>query len=89
MHIEFSPAKNQANIAKHGMELGRATLFLWESALILADTRKDYGEPRFIARGLIGNRLHVLIFTHRGSALRIISLRKANAKERGSYEKEK
>jgi uncharacterized protein len=52
----------------------------------VADTRPDYGEPRFIALGLIGNRPHVMVFTPRGDMVRIISLRKANAREITRYE---
>ena len=57
------------------------------TAKIWIDTRNDYGEERFIALGTIGERLFSLVFTVRGDALRIISLRKANKREVNSYEK--
>ncbi len=88
MEIEFDAAKNQANIIKHGIGLHLAEDFEWDSAIIHPDERKNYGESRFIALGFISSRLHVVIFTTRNKNLRIISLRKANERERKEYEKE-
>jgi uncharacterized DUF497 family protein len=41
---------------------------------------------RWTALGFIGNRLHVLTYTVRGENIRLISLRKANKREREYYE---
>jgi len=41
-------------VAKHGVFFAAAADFEWESALVRADTRRNYGEPRFTAIGLIG-----------------------------------
>jgi hypothetical protein len=54
----------------------------------LGDTRRDYGETRYIALGHIGDRVHSLVFTPRGDALHVISLRKANRREVRRYETE-
>ena len=48
-------------------------------------SRKSYGESRLCATGLVGTRLFVLMFTLRESAVRIISLRKANQREVRRY----
>ena len=61
--------------------------FEWESAAIRPDRRRDYGEDRYIAFGMMGGRLHALIFTPRDGAVRIVSLRKANPREERDYEK--
>jgi len=45
-------------------------------------------EERFTALGLIGERLQSLVFTVRGNAVRVISLRKANRREELGYEQE-
>lgn len=50
-----------------------------------SDTRKRYTEQRFEATALIGDRLHVMVYCLRGDACRIISLRKANAREVKCY----
>jgi uncharacterized DUF497 family protein len=54
---------------------------------ISRDDRFVYGETRLIARGLINGRLFVCVFTDRGKARRIISLRKANRREIDAYRK--
>jgi len=87
--FEFDPKKDAVNRAKHGVALGRATEFDWSDARIKPDTRRDYGEPRYLATGRIGNRLHVMVFTQRGEVVRVINLRKANARERKRHAQEK
>ena len=84
MEIEFDPIKDEANIEKHGVSLA-AHGFDFDTALISEDDRYDYGEVRLRAVGFVGARLHILIFTARGQALRAISFRKANAREEKEY----
>jgi len=84
--IEFDPAKNAKNILERGISFELAAEFDLATAKIWADTRKDYGEERFIALGYIGERLFSLVFTVRGEVLRVISLRKANSREVKNYE---
>jgi uncharacterized protein len=84
--ISFGPAKNERNIATRGISFERAAAFEWDEALIVEDTRRDYGERRFQALGVIGGRLHVLVFTPRAGKTHIISLRKANQREVRRYE---
>jgi uncharacterized protein len=83
--IEFDGAKNKANLAKHGVDMAAAIDFDFETARTAVDDRQHYGEERFVALGLISQRLHVLVYTMRGETVRVISLRKANAKEREAY----
>jgi uncharacterized DUF497 family protein len=72
MNIDYDPAKNQANMAKHRVSFEEAQRFDWQTAQVVRDTRVDYGETRYIAQGFIGPRLHILIFTLRGGRARII-----------------
>jgi uncharacterized DUF497 family protein len=53
--------------------------------LIWQDTRRDYGEARMIALGLIGTRLYCVVYVDRENVRRVISLRKANNKEKILY----
>jgi uncharacterized protein len=85
VEIEFDLAKDAANQAKHGMSLELANAIDLNAAAIGPDDRHDYGEPRFRAYGLIGGRLHMLVFTMRGAKVRAISLRKANKMEVRHY----
>ena len=75
---EFDAAKQAANAVKHGVWFSATEDFEWETAQIEVDGRKSYGESRLCATGLIGTRLFVLLFMLRESAVRTISLRKAN-----------
>jgi uncharacterized DUF497 family protein len=84
--ISFDAAKNARNIATRGISFEQAADFEWDTALIVADTRKDYGESRFQALGLIAERLHVMVFTPRSGKTHVISLRKANKRKVKRYE---
>ena len=86
--ISFDPAKNERNIASRGISFLVAELFEWDTALIVEDLRKGYGETRFQALGLIAGRLHAMVFTPRAGKVHVISLRKANRREMRRYETE-
>jgi uncharacterized DUF497 family protein len=64
-----------------------ATAFADRNRLILSDTRQVYGEDRFQLMGRIEERLFVVAFTPRDGATRIISARKANAREAARYQR--
>ncbi|WP_323018616.1 BrnT family toxin [Castellaniella sp.] len=87
MEIEYDPAKNVRNIADRGLSFECVRGLDWNKTLVVRDRRKDYTESRFQALGPIQGRLHVVVFTIRGVALRVISLRKANVREVARYEK--
>lgn len=88
MIYEWDEGKREANLRDRGVDFAAAARFDWDTAVIEADARQDYGEPRFIARGLIDGRLYVLVYTRRGATTRVISLRKANAREVKRYAKD-
>ena len=78
---DWDEDKRQANLAKHGVDFAGIWSINWASAKTQPDLRHDYGEQRFMVFGLIGERLYVAIYTPRGVRQRLISLRKANARE--------
>lgn len=86
MDIVFDLTKDELNKINHGISLADTTFFDWDNAFFWLDTRKDYGERRICGLGMIGSRLHSVVFTIREQKTRIISLRKANARERKKYE---
>ena len=88
MQITYDPAKDAINQAKHGMSLAAAASIDWASAVTWADTRMDYQEERMRGLGLIGNRVHVVVYVIRDQTRRVISLRKANHREVMSYANE-
>ncbi len=86
MPISFDPRKNERNIAGRGLSFELVEEFEWDSALVVEDVRRDYGERRFQALGMITGRLHALVFTPRAERVHVISLRKANRREIRLYE---
>ena len=81
----WSERKPADNLHKHGVDFTIVERFQFDTAVITIDDRKDYGEVRYRAFGTIDGRLHVLIFTARGAQTRVISLRRANDRERENY----
>ena len=84
----WDEAKDRRTLEKHGIGFEAVERFDWSEAQVREDTRGGYGERRFVATGLIGGRLHVVVYTERIGAYRIISLRKANPRERKRYERQ-
>ncbi|MGQ0511077.1 MAG: BrnT family toxin [Betaproteobacteria bacterium] len=89
MRISYDPAKNQRNIRDRGLSFESAAEFDFENALYAVDKRRDYGETRYIAVGMLEGRLHVLCFTETPEGIRVISFRKANAREVNRHAKAK
>ena len=85
MKIEFDRDKRQATLNNRGLDMARAAEIFAGATLTIADDRKDYGEPRFITIGRLDGRMVVSVWTPRGAARRIISLRKANDREQALY----
>jgi uncharacterized protein len=90
MKLSFNPQKNATNITERGLPFTMVEQFDWSRALIVEDSRIDYGEKRYQALGYIETHLYMLVFTPREqdglATLHVISLRKANQRERKRYE---
>ena len=81
--LAFDPDKDAINIAKHGVSLALAVAM--EILTVREDTRRDYGETRYIALGLIDGGRYCLVFADRAGSVRAISLRRAHTKEFERY----
>jgi uncharacterized DUF497 family protein len=88
MKLIYDSAKNDSNIAKHGLSLAEAKLLEWDTALEWIDGRKNYGEERRIALAPMKHRLYYVVYVELKTGIRVISLRKANIREVKRYEKE-
>ena len=89
-HFKWNREKAKSNLRKHGINFDEATsIFLDDFSLTLFDEFHSTEEDRFmdIGRSSNGNIL-VVVYTERGSDIRIISCRKAMSDERRSYEKQ-
>ena len=87
IEYEWDEGKRLSNQTKHGVDFSEIEHFDWDTAVIDASPR--HGEPRYIAIGYLGDRLHHLVYTIRGNNHRIVSFRKANLREMRRYERKR
>ena len=85
MTIVWDDAKNRANRKRHGLAFEDAELVFAGPTVTFVDDRRDYGEARYVTLGLLAGRAVVVVHTPRGAATRIISMRKANEREKAIY----
>jgi len=90
LRFTWDPLKASANERKHRTTFGEATtVFDDPLSVTIADPDHSNGEERFL---LLGHSKpgHLLVVAHceRGRAIRIISARTANRRERRVYEEE-
>ena len=88
MEISFDSAKSDRNVTDRGLPFTLLEQMEWSGAVIKEDVRKNYGERRYLAIGMIGDRLHAVVFTPRADKVHVISLRKANQREVKDCEQE-
>lgn len=85
MRIEFDDAKRAETIRARGLDMARAVEVFAGATLTVEDDRQEYREARFITIGFLDDKMIVLVWTQRGDACRVISMRKANERERRLY----
>lgn len=85
MDFEFDPDKSATNLKKHGIDFLEAQV-LWEDADRLLVPARTQGEARYMLVGKMGQKHWSAIFTYRGEAVRIISVRRARKEEVDAYE---
>ena len=87
MRFEFDPAKAASNLKKHGVSFADAEA-LFEDPLAVHRVDPDAeSEERFVAIGLGGaGEILVAVYSLRGSAIRLISVRRSTRREAKAYE---
>jgi uncharacterized protein len=85
MKFEWDEKKNQSNLTKHGLSFEDAALIFEGKTISFEDDRENYGENRFITLGELRGRVIVIVHTQRDVVRRIISMRKANEREKKIY----
>jgi uncharacterized DUF497 family protein len=85
--FEWDADKAKANLINHKVPFEYATrVFLDSLRRDGEDTREDYAEEeRRITVGYIDLRLFVVVYTERNGIIRLISARKANAREQKNH----
>jgi len=88
MQFEWDRAKAQRNLRKHGISFDEAVTVFYDSlSMSFEDPDHSASEARLITVGYsAGGRLLVVSHTERGTAVRIISARRATARERERHE---
>ena len=85
--IEFDEVKREITLFTRRLDMARANEVFISPHLNQVDDRKNYGETRIITFGHLDRLPVVLVWTYRGYAKRIISLRRANEREIKKYVK--
>ncbi|MCV6597162.1 MAG: BrnT family toxin [Mangrovicoccus sp.] len=88
MNMEWDETKRALTLSERGLDFADFAKVDWERAVTLEDTRQDYAETRYVTVAPILGRLCVVAWCYRGEAMRVISMRKANAREVKRYEGE-
>ncbi len=85
--FEWDEDKDFSNQEKHGVSFSEASeAFLDPFNIVINDPEHSIEEERFLLLGFAKSNLLIVSFTEREEAIRIISSRKANIKERKIYE---
>ena len=85
VRVEFDQAKRDVTLAERGLDFADAVSVFEGRSVTFEDERRAYGESRFITIGELGERMVVIVWTPRGDARRIISMRRANDREQALY----
>jgi hypothetical protein len=86
VEFEWDPDKSDQTYATRGFDFAYASRIFRTAWLGTRDARADYGETRVKAIGQVGADILVVIYTWRGTVIRIISARRANKKERAQWQ---
>jgi len=89
MNFVWDEKKNRDNVRKHGIDFRDVTDVFNHPMLVRLDTRRDYGEDRWIGIGLLRNMATVVVYVEwqDEETIRIISARKATTYESEEFYK--
>lgn len=79
--ITFDPAKRERTLRERGIDFADAKLVFAAKTVTFDDDRFEYGELREITAGRLNGRMVLIVWTARGAARHIISMRFCHAKE--------
>jgi uncharacterized DUF497 family protein len=90
VEFEWDPRKAVANLKKHGVSFDEAAqAFSDEDGVEFYDDSHSAEEIRYQLLGLSDQRLLFVGYTVRGEVIRIITARKANARQTKYYNEQK
>jgi hypothetical protein len=85
MRITFDPATRRETLRNRRVDFADAAMVFEGPVFTFPDERFEYPEERYITVGLLAGRMVVVVWTPTGDGRRIISMRKANAREKARY----
>ncbi len=85
MRITFDPTKGAETLRKRRIDFRDAERVFAGLTYTIPDQRFPYPEDRFITVGLLSGRMVIVVWTSTEDGRRIISMRKANAREQARY----
>ena len=88
MKVQYDPSKRQATLEHRGLDFEAIVEVFDGFYLIREDDRKEYGEIRYVMLGGLDSTPVVCVWTPRGDAVRVISMRIADEEERKIYRRE-
>ncbi|HTH76712.1 MAG TPA: BrnT family toxin [Trinickia sp.] len=81
MRITFDRAKRDTTCDARGLAFEDDEAVFQGCTLDMVHDRFDYGEERMISVGRLAGRMVIVVWTQRGDARHVISMRKANERE--------
>jgi hypothetical protein len=86
LEITFDPIKRDATLKKRDLDFADAAIVFAGRTYTKRDVRFDYGEARFQTIGFLAGRMVMVVWTPRGEARHVISMRKCNEREQQAYQ---
>lgn len=85
MKITFDRRKREQALVERKVDFEDAAAIFEGPTLTAKDQRVDYGEDRFQTVGFLDGRMVMIVWTPRGDARHVISMRKCNDREQARY----
>jgi len=85
MKLGWDTKKRADTIRERGLDFADAAQAFESFHFNQIDDRFDYGEARLVLTGTVNELVVIIVWTQRRNSRRIISMRKANAKEIARY----
>ncbi|RKE53690.1 MULTISPECIES: BrnT family toxin [unclassified Sphingomonas] len=87
MEISFDPVKRAWTLAERGLDFADAGKVFAGTVFEFEDERVAYPERRYSTIGMLEDRMVVVIWVDAEDGRRVVSMRKANARERTRFER--
>jgi hypothetical protein len=85
VRVTYDPRKREKTLAERGLDFEDTPKVFEGDTFDLEDDRRDYGELRYLTFGKLRDRLVAIVWTPRGDARHVISMRKCNEREEAKF----